>query len=83
VIGAGPTAEINVDNCVVTGNGTGLSAGNSTAANQGILRVGNSFISHNGTGVTAGNGQALTFGDNRLQGNTAAGAFTLPVLGKN
>ena len=83
VLSAGPTAEINVDNCIITGNGTGLSAGANAAANQGILRVSNSFISHNGTGVNAGNGQAFTFNDNKLQGNTAAGAFTLPALGKN
>jgi hypothetical protein len=80
---AGPTAEINVDSCVVTANGTGLSAGNSAAANQGILRVSNTFISRNTTGVAAGNGNAGTFGDNKLQGNTANGAFTLPALGKN
>ncbi len=83
VLSAGPTAEINVDSCIVTGNGTGLSAGTSAAANQGILRVSNTFISRNTTGVTAGNGNAGTFGDNKLQGNTANGAFTLPVLGKN
>ena len=83
VLSAGPTAEINVDTCRVTGNGTGLHAGTNAQANQGTLRVANSFISHNTTGVNAGNGQALTFNDNKLQGNTAPGAFTLPALGKN
>lgn len=77
------TAEINVDSCIVTGNGTGLSSGTNAVANQGILRVSNTFISHNGTGVTAGNGMALSFGDNKLQGNTAPGAFTAGTLGKN
>jgi hypothetical protein len=70
------TSEINVDSCVITGNGTGLSSGTSASANLGNLRVSNSTISANGTGVTAGNGQALTFCDNKLLGNTAAGAFT-------
>jgi hypothetical protein len=83
VLSAGPTAEINVDTCRVTGNGTGLHAGANAQANQGTLRVANTFISHNTTGVNAGNGQALTFNDNKLQGNTAPGAFTLPALGKN
>jgi hypothetical protein len=83
VLSAGPTAEINVDSCIVTFNGTGLSAGTNAAAGQGNLRVSNSFISHNTTGVTAGNGNAFTFNDNKLQGNTANGAFTLPALGKN
>jgi hypothetical protein len=75
VLSAGPTAEINVDSCIITGNGTGLNAGTSATANQGILRVTNTNISSNGTGVNAGNGQALTFCDNKLLGNTAPGAF--------
>jgi hypothetical protein len=75
VLSAGPTAEINVDSCIITGNGTGLNAGTSATANQGVLRVTNTNISSNGTGVTAGNGQALTFCDNKLLGNTAPGAF--------
>ncbi len=70
------TSEINVDSCVITSNGTGVSAGTSAVANQGTVRVSNSTISANGTGVTAGNGQALTFCDNKLLGNTAPGAFT-------
>jgi hypothetical protein len=80
---AGATSEINVDSCIITGNGTGLSSGSSASPNQGVLRVSNTFISHNGTGVTVGNGQALTFGDNKLQGNTAPGAFTPGTIGKN
>jgi hypothetical protein len=68
-------AEVNVESCIISSNGTGLSAGNNAVANQGVLRVANSFITHNGTGVTAGNGSAGTFSDNKLQGNTAPGAF--------
>lgn len=79
--GAG-LSEINVDTCIITGNGTGLSAGASSVANQGNLRVSNSTISANGTGVTAGNGQALSFCDNKLLGNTAPGAFTGVCQGK-
>lgn len=83
VLSAGPVSVINVINCSVTGNGTGLSSGNSAAANQGNLRVSGSTISFNSTGVTAGNGVASTFSDNILRDNTAPGAFTLPALTKN
>lgn len=83
VLTAGPISVINVINSVVTGNGTGLSAGTSAAANQGNLRVSGSTISFNATGVTAGNGLANTFSDNILRDNTANGAFTAPALTKN
>ncbi len=83
VLAAGPVSVIDVVDCVVSSNGTGLSAGTSAAANQGNLRVSGTTISFNGTGVTAGNGLANTFADNTLRDNTAAGAFTLPALTKN
>jgi hypothetical protein len=72
-----------VTNSSITGNGTGLSAGNSAVANQGNLRVSGTTISFNGTGVTAGNGLANTFSDNILRDNTAPGAFSAPALTKN
>ena len=83
VLTAGPVSVINVTNCSVTSNGTGLSAGNSSSANQGNLRVSGSTISFNATGVTTGNGVASTFADNILRDNTAPGAFTAPALTKN
>jgi len=71
--GGGSAAEVIVDNCVVTNNGTGL-----YSATQGILRVANSSISGNTTGVlTTGSGIAATFFDNMLQSNTSDGAFNL------
>jgi hypothetical protein len=83
VLTAGPVSVINVVNCSVTSNGTGLSSGNSSTANQGNLRVSGTTISFNATGVTAGNGTASTFADNILRDNTAPGAFTLPALTNN
>ena len=83
VLTAGPVSVVNVTNCSVIGNGTGLSSGNSAVANQGNLRVSGTTISFNATGVTAGNGTASTFADNILRDNTAPGAFTLPALTKN
>src|SRR5438128_7287948 len=83
VLSAGPVSVINVINCSIIGNGTGLSAGNSASANQGNLRVSGTTISFNTTGVTAGNGIASTFADNILRDNAAAGAFSTPALTKN
>jgi Right handed beta helix region len=68
---AGSAAEINVDSCIVTNNGVGMWA-------QGIITVASSFISGNNTAVAAaGSGIAATFFDNKFQGNTSDGAFTL------
>lgn len=83
VLTAGPVSIINVVNCSITSNGTGLSAGTSNQANQGNLRVSGSTISFNTTGVTVGNGVASSFSDNTLRDNTAPGAFTAPALTKN
>lgn len=83
VLIAGPSSIIDLINCSVIGNGTGLSAGNSTVAGQGNLRVSGTTISLNFTGVTAGNGNANTFNDNILRNNAVPGAFTLPALTKN
>lgn len=83
VLTAGPVSVINVIDCTVSGNGTGLSSGTSAQANQGNLRVSGTTISFNGTGVTVGNGVASTFADNILRDNTAPGAFTAPALTKN
>ncbi|HEX8410534.1 MAG TPA: right-handed parallel beta-helix repeat-containing protein [Thermoanaerobaculia bacterium] len=47
-----------------------------TAGGNSILRVANSLISGNGTGASAPAGQLCSFLNNRLTGNTAAGAFT-------
>ena len=83
VLTVGPVSVINVINCSIIGNGTGLSAGNSGAANQGNLRVSGTTVSFNTTGVTVGNGIASTFNDNILRDNNANGAFTTPALTKN
>ena len=80
---AGPTSTINVINCAVSGNGTGISGGNSAAAGQGKVFVSGTTISYNGTGVALGNGEVRTFQDNILRNNTADGVFTAPALTKN
>jgi hypothetical protein len=69
VLGGG-SAEINVESCPVTGNGTGLSIGSAE-----VLHVANTFISGNCVGVSAGAGIAGTFFDNKLSGNSIDGSF--------
>jgi hypothetical protein len=59
---------INIDDSVVTGNGTGVS-------NNGTIRLSNTDVAFNGTGIS---GTTLSFGNNRISGNTAAG--TAPTL---
>lgn len=63
-----PGGEINVDNSVISGNGTGVT-------NSGTIRLANTDISFNGSGIS---GATLSFGNNRISGNTAAG--TAPTL---
>lgn len=60
--------EMNVDNSVISSNGTGVQ-------NSGTIRLSNSDIAFNATGIT---GTALSYGNNRISGNTAAG--TTPTL---
>lgn len=47
-----------------------------TAGGGAAVRVANSLLSGNGTGVSAAGGELCSFGNNRLSGNTANGAFT-------
>ncbi|MGA9770675.1 MAG: hypothetical protein WBV94_16665 [Blastocatellia bacterium] len=83
VLSPGAVSIIGVVNCLVTNNGTGLSAGSSAIPGEGNLRVSGTTITFNGIGVTAGNGFVNTFSDNILRDNTSPGAFSLPSLTKN
>jgi hypothetical protein len=65
-----PNAQINVDNSVTSNNGTGIQSG-------GTTRLSNTDIAFNATGIS-GAGSILSFGNNRISGNTAAG--TAPSL---
>jgi hypothetical protein len=71
----GVGTEMNVDDSIVSNNGTGL-----LTVSSGVLRMSNSDISHNATRST---GAWISFGNNRALGNTnlgtaptAAGAAT-------
>lgn len=72
VDGTGGTATLNLDNVTISGAPTGIMAlGGST------VRVNNSTIVNNALGLSASGGaQILSFGNNRLAGNTSNGAFS-------
>jgi hypothetical protein len=60
---ADPSAQLTVDNSVVSNNATGVSAG-------GTVALANTDITFNGTGIS---GVTTSFGTNRIFGNTSAG----------
>ena len=68
------------DSEIVNNSGTALLGDGASAT----MRVGNTTISGNATGVSRLNAsQILSYGDNRLNGNTTAdGTFLLPNVGK-
>jgi hypothetical protein len=73
-----PAGTVMVLNSIVTHNTVrGITADGSSAR----IRVGGTAITGNITGVSAVNSSNInTYGDNRNDGNTADGAFTLPII---
>ncbi|NJL29525.1 MAG: right-handed parallel beta-helix repeat-containing protein [Thermoanaerobaculia bacterium] len=76
-VGAATAAAINLDDCAVSANGA-----NGIVANGGFatVRISNTTVTGHTTGlaVSAG-GQIVSFGNNRVQGNTTNGAPTTTV----
>ena len=62
----GTGAETSVDSSTTSNNGTGVFSGSG-----GVIRVSNTNIAHNNT---AAGGGWVSFGDNKLTGNTNPGA---------
>jgi hypothetical protein len=74
---AGATAEINVENCLVTNGATsGIQADG--VAGASLIRVSNTTVSNNHGGVNAISpiGTILSRGNNTVEGNSSDGAFT-------
>jgi hypothetical protein len=67
--GQGPST-INVDSCILTHNGTAISA---TSAGQSLIRLSNNSIYDNNVGINS-IGVVTTAGNNRNAGNTSPGA---------
>lgn len=64
-------AEVDVDQIVSSSNGVGLST-----SGAATMRISNSDIVFNATAI---NGATLSFGNNRMVGNAAAGTATTPI----
>jgi hypothetical protein len=65
-------AELNLESCLASNNGTGLSV------NAGsTMRISNVHVSDNGTGV-ANAGTIASHGNNKIAGNTAGNGNPLP-----
>jgi hypothetical protein len=61
-------AQVNVNDTIISDNAVGVQA-------AGTIRLSNSDITFNGTGIS---GAPLSFGNNRISGNTSAGS--VPTL---
>ena len=75
---AGGTAEINIENSLVTDNLTGVKA-EAISGTTALIRVANTTVTSNGLGVGvagAGTTHLLSRGDNTVEGNATNGSFT-------
>jgi hypothetical protein len=70
-IEADPGAGINIDSSVISNNTTGVQGNNN-------IRISNSDVTFNGTGFS---GTTVSYGNNRLQGNSAFGTPVSPAGG--
>jgi len=74
---ADATAEINLENCAVTGNKVGVSSIVGIVAGKALIRVSNSTITSNETGILPiQSGSILTRMNNTVEGNAKDGSFT-------
>jgi hypothetical protein len=70
VYATGAGAEVHVEASMVSANGQGVAT-----ATGAIVRVSNSTVTANGIGLsTSGGGSIVTYGQNRLAGNTSNGS---------
>lgn len=63
-----------IENCMVTYNETGISAGNGSS--PATVLVSNTIITGNENGVSIANGSIWSYGNNRLDGNRDDGSFS-------
>ncbi|HZO46795.1 MAG TPA: right-handed parallel beta-helix repeat-containing protein [Xanthobacteraceae bacterium] len=68
---ADPNGSLTVSHSVMSSNGLGVQAGGGS-----FVRLSNNDITFNGTAI---GGATLSFGNNRIAGNTAAGTAPTPV----
>jgi hypothetical protein len=77
VVGPGPAMTVMVNESTISANTTGILA----SGTSGRVRVANTTITDNGTGISASGGALIqSYVNNRLDGNTTDGTFSLPAL---
>ncbi len=64
-------AEMNVSECVISGNTTGISS-----QTGGVFRLYANIITSNGTGLASSGGSILSSNNNQVDGNTSNGVVT-------
>jgi hypothetical protein len=64
-------ADLNVSNCTVSGNTTGLFSNTG-----GVIRISENIVTSNGTGLSSSGGSILSSGNNQVDGNTTNGGPT-------
>ncbi len=64
-------AEMNVFNCMISGNTTGISS-----QTGGVFRLYGNIITSNGTGLASSGGSILSSNNNQVDGNTTNGVVT-------
>jgi hypothetical protein len=62
------TAELNVHNCLINHNTTGVLSGPGSV----VIRLSDNSVQNNATGVNVTSGTVVTYGTNRINGNTTA-----------
>ena len=62
------TAELNVSDCIINHNTTGVLSGPGSV----VIRLSDNSVQNNATGVNVSSGIVVTYGDNRINGNTTA-----------
>jgi hypothetical protein len=67
-------SQTSINNCSINNNGTGVQ--NGAGAGGTTIRLSNNDIAFNATAIT---GVTNSFGNNRIQGNTAAGTAPTPI----
>jgi hypothetical protein len=62
------TSELNVHNCIINHNTTGVLSGSGTV----VVRMSDNSVQNNATGVNVLSGTVITYGTNRINGNPTA-----------
>ncbi|HEY2113972.1 MAG TPA: hypothetical protein VGJ51_02715 [Candidatus Angelobacter sp.] len=68
--------ELNLEGCLIQGSYTGIVSSGGGGGGTVIVRVSHSTITDNGLGLSSFSASLLSYGNNRLAGNSSDGSFT-------